>query len=177
MRKVRYLRLLGAFTAGFFFAPASFAVPLTWTLNDIVFEDGGTATGSFVYDADANSYSNIDITTQGGDDSFYGGSYTQLFAPYSYSQNSGYVQTESLLCGVPQDLCGFGLLFESNLTNAGGTKAIIFDNSISVEIRINSFQDRDITSGTVSAVPIPAAVWLFGSALAGLGWMRRKQTV
>jgi len=27
------------------------------------------------------------------------------------------------------------------------------------------------------AVPIPAAVWLFGSALAGLGWMRRKQTV
>jgi hypothetical protein len=28
-----------------------------------------------------------------------------------------------------------------------------------------------------SAVPVPAAVWLFGSALAGLGWMRRKQTV
>jgi hypothetical protein len=26
-------------------------------------------------------------------------------------------------------------------------------------------------------VPIPAAVWLFGSALAGLGWMKRKQTV
>ena len=30
---------------------------------------------------------------------------------------------------------------------------------------------------SVSAVPVPAAVWLFGSALAGLGWMRRKQTV
>jgi len=29
----------------------------------------------------------------------------------------------------------------------------------------------------VTAVPIPAAVWLFGSALAGLGWLRRKQTV
>jgi hypothetical protein len=28
-----------------------------------------------------------------------------------------------------------------------------------------------------SAVPIPATVWLFGSALAGLGWLRRKQTV
>jgi len=27
------------------------------------------------------------------------------------------------------------------------------------------------------AVPIPAAFWLFGSALAGLGWIRRKQTV
>jgi hypothetical protein len=29
----------------------------------------------------------------------------------------------------------------------------------------------------LQAVPVPAAVWLFGSALAGLGWMRRKQTV
>jgi hypothetical protein len=28
-----------------------------------------------------------------------------------------------------------------------------------------------------AAVPVPAAVWLFGSALAGLGWMRRKQAV
>jgi hypothetical protein len=28
----------------------------------------------------------------------------------------------------------------------------------------------------VSSVPIPTAAWLFGSALAGLGWMRCKQT-
>lgn len=28
---------------------------------------------------------------------------------------------------------------------------------------------------TLNVVPIPAAVWLFGSALAGLGWARRKQ--
>jgi hypothetical protein len=28
----------------------------------------------------------------------------------------------------------------------------------------------------LTLVPIPAAVWLFGSALAGLGWLRRKQT-
>ncbi|MGI9292134.1 MAG: VPLPA-CTERM sorting domain-containing protein [Gammaproteobacteria bacterium] len=28
-----------------------------------------------------------------------------------------------------------------------------------------------------SVVPIPAAAWLFGSALAGLGWLRRRQTV
>ncbi len=27
----------------------------------------------------------------------------------------------------------------------------------------------------ISSVPIPAAVWLFGSALGGLGWMRRKR--
>jgi hypothetical protein len=34
------------------------------------------------------------------------------------------------------------------------------------------------TSGMfASVVPIPAAVWLFGSALGFLGWMRRKPTV
>jgi hypothetical protein len=29
---------------------------------------------------------------------------------------------------------------------------------------------------STTAVPIPAAVWLFGSALGGLGWMRRRKT-
>lgn len=29
---------------------------------------------------------------------------------------------------------------------------------------------------TASVIPIPAAVWLFGSALGLLGWLRRKQT-
>lgn len=32
-----------------------------------------------------------------------------------------------------------------------------------------------ISSANVSAVPVPAAVWLLGSALGGLGFMRRKQ--
>jgi hypothetical protein len=35
-------------------------------------------------------------------------------------------------------------------------------------IRLDNF------SATV--VPLPAAAWLFGSALAGLGWLRRRQT-
>ena len=33
------------------------------------------------------------------------------------------------------------------------------------------------TAWSVSTVPVPAAVWLFGSALGGLGWMRRRKTV
>jgi hypothetical protein len=37
------------------------------------------------------------------------------------------------------------------------------------------FYTIQITANHAHVVPIPAAVWLFGSALAGLGWMRRKQ--
>lgn len=32
-----------------------------------------------------------------------------------------------------------------------------------------------VHSGDVTAVPVPAAAWLFGSALGLLGWMRRKR--
>jgi hypothetical protein len=43
---------------------------------------------------------------------------------------------------------------------------------------IAGYSDTDGSSSGkfASVVPIPAAAWLFGSALAGLGWMRRKQT-
>jgi len=42
---------------------------------------------------------------------------------------------------------------------------------------LGGFTSVEIDNVNVSAVPVPAAVWLFGSALAGLGWMRRKQAV
>ena len=32
----------------------------------------------------------------------------------------------------------------------------------------------EVDNIAVSAVPVPAAVWLFGSALAGLGWVRKR---
>jgi hypothetical protein len=37
-----------------------------------------------------------------------------------------------------------------------------------------STSDYYISEANISAVPVPAAVWLFGSALGFLGWMRRK---
>lgn len=55
-------------------------------------------------------------------------------------------------------------------------------------LNLESFQIEDNCSGTgcylyahldditVNVVPIPAAAWLFGSALGLLGWMRRKVT-
>jgi len=48
----------------------------------------------------------------------------------------------------------------------------------SVGIYISSAvpQSMVIDNFSATVVPIPAAVWLFGSALAGLGWMRRRQT-
>ena len=41
-------------------------LPVEWTLDNVSFDDGGTAFGSFVYDADANEYSSISVSTTAG---------------------------------------------------------------------------------------------------------------
>jgi hypothetical protein len=43
----------------------------------------------------------------------------------------------------------------------------------SVNLDIGSGNSMVVTS--VSAVPIPAAIWLFGSGLAGLTWTARRR--
>jgi hypothetical protein len=44
------------------------AVPVTWTFEDAVFDDGGELTGSFVYDATLNQYSSIVFVAGAGTD-------------------------------------------------------------------------------------------------------------
>jgi hypothetical protein len=55
-------------------------------------------------------------------------------------------------------------------------KSVIFEGVNTSGDVFNSVGFDNIVVDAVP-IPIPAAVWLFGSALAGLGWMRRKQTV
>ena len=53
------------------------ATPITWRLVDVTYNDGGTASGSFVYDAALNLYSGISISTTAGS-AFAGASYFDL---------------------------------------------------------------------------------------------------
>jgi len=57
--------LLGLFAA-LCVAFSAQAVPVQWTLHNVTFTDGGTASGSFVYDAATNTYSSVSITTTPG---------------------------------------------------------------------------------------------------------------
>jgi hypothetical protein len=50
----------------------------------------------------------------------------------------------------------------SDLTSVG----IYISSGVPYNLAIDNF--------SASVVPVPAAFWLFGSALAGLGWLRRK---
>jgi hypothetical protein len=154
------------------------AIPVEWTLQNVQFEDGGTAYGTFTYDADANLYSKVDVTTTSG----------TMFAGFTYDvchwfvcpqdTSPEYITFGANQEGVPQlerDFQWFFMSFVNPLTNSGGTRQIIIGPCMySCEQSLGSITDRNVTTGYITAVPVPAAVWLFGSALAGLGWFRRK---
>ena len=57
------LRVFGGMGLAAALALSAQAAPVLWTLNGVSFDDGSTASGSFVYDAATNLYSNVNIVT------------------------------------------------------------------------------------------------------------------
>ena len=58
---------------------------VTWDLSGVTFSDGGTASGSFVYDAVTNTVSDVDITATART-AFGGARYTSVdpgYGPFS----------------------------------------------------------------------------------------------
>jgi hypothetical protein len=155
------------------------SAPLTWVVNNALFDDGSSLTGSFSYDADTNTYTDIDLVTDlvdWGTDGELGAStstelnLSQIITPYPSCEYRDVIEYPYCM-----DL---GLHFVDPLTSGGGTVNLVpYSSNEWGNDFLNNTVGLSLVSGSVSVIPIPAAVWLFGSALAGLGWMRRKQTV
>ncbi len=212
-------------------ASSAFAAPVTWTFDNVVFDDGGTLTGSFVFDADSTTIEEgdchptscyyqifyLDIDIVAGDPAEVVTGVDQIFAISSDryidswgnadargyevgevldwdtgeplpvpepSWEPGALQTgltlSKLESNSPYDIYRtLYLSFAAPLTNAGGVIDVsgyetgeVYDPGGLVIAG-----SRTIVSGQVfasSVVPVPASVWLFGSALGGLGWVRRR---
>ena len=180
------------------------AAQVTWVLNDVTFASSevmgggpydGTASGSFTYDANSNTYSNVNITTTGTGiwgtnncgDSAKCGTYiraTDLYAPLS----STYLQITPTSAD-PLDATGYygiSLQFVTDLTNAGGTvdlftaggtdgEGVCKNSDCLPEGAAGVTAFRGFSGGSVSSVPVPAAAWLFGSALIGLVGIKRRK--
>jgi hypothetical protein len=173
------------------------AASLTWTLQNAVFEDGGTLTGSFDYDAEANTYSNVNIAVSSGSilDNFVyqtssrctQTSTTTCIADF-WGQTPGEVLVDVLDQSYKSGIKGWLFLsFAQALTNAGGV--VPLDNSGEQWIRTEGGDThrsgmRTVVAGEVVTQPASAAVpeptTMAGLALAGSGLAtlrRRKATI
>lgn len=151
------------------------ATLVNWTLQNVQFTDGNNvynATGTFSYDADTGNYSNANISFNGLTYTDSGFSFGQYLILENASDNS---QAKTL-----------ALSFSNILTNAGGNEALSSDSYFSVRDQTSfpfrtvlsyNFLNGEVTNAStnVSAVPVPAAAWLFGSGLLGLAGLRRKK--
>jgi len=162
----------------FGFVPAALADGVSWTLNNMVFSDGATASGSFVYDAATNTLSSISITTTAGS-AFGGATYTAVDPSFTPLPNDiGFVVT------LMPDFTGTGALelefFTSNtfatptnLTNAGGTIFTALNEFQCLNASCTSVNDLrgTVGSGTVTGVvitPEPSSLLLLAIGALGL---------
>jgi hypothetical protein len=135
----------------------AWATPVLWTLQGFTFPDGGTASGSFVYDNDTNTYSKLNITTTAGS-ARGGSSYTIVNPNVSPSASGFFAATTSLTAGSPGLIIGF-----STLTNVGGTilPPFVIINEGPYSSGLNGLQVnstyRVSNNGQFTGVPVPQA--------------------
>ncbi|UXI66813.1 hypothetical protein [Tahibacter amnicola] len=100
------------------------AAPVRWTLSDVRFNDEGTVSGSFVFDASTGSLSSWNVSVAGGN--------VAAFPALSYTSSNGSAALDTSL-GNPLPTIVFYLTGSFRqlrvtpnvaLTNAGGTVAL-----------------------------------------------------
>jgi hypothetical protein len=165
------------------------ATPVLWNLNATVTgaSASGTATGSFVYDADTNTYSSVAITT------------TLPVGSFSTNDIAGLAHNNQVLELIDNFVLGANagkpvalLFFNPALTNLGGSASptgftgICEDvNCIVIDLQIppnpagmtvgGSVQGQLTGTPVVSTVPEPTTLVLCSAGLIGAGVRRWRQ--
>src|SRR5258707_1392997 len=129
---------------------AAHAFPVTWTLSGVTFSDGGTASGSFVYDADSNTLSTWSVSVAGGNtDNFPPVTYDNTTSSASYATNAP--TDVGALFNLNASLRQLRLPAVSQLSDAGGTLAVNISGSGAAEC-YNCGPFRTYTAGHVTHV-------------------------
>lgn len=162
---------------------SSAALPLTWSLDNVAFTDGGIATGSFTFDADTNSLIDWNISVSGGDETIFPAfSYTPATIPDTGIFDTGlglslqlFVDSNAL-GGTPESRA-LVLSTLAALTDAGGIVALEALGRPEWESRecYNCNPYRLVATGSIrSAVPEPSSLGILATGLILLSVMSRR---
>lgn len=167
-------------------ATAAQAVPVRWEL-DAASSDAAVA-GSFIYDADTNAFSDIDLEASSAFVGISDHPINVLSAVGSPTPTRWRFSDGSNESQIGNIFLSFILTNGGALTNAGG---LITDAQLDIArctssngarctgSRISSIVSqisghKFTLTGTPTEVPLPAAAWFFIAGLAGLGAMRKR---
>jgi len=149
---------------------AASAIPVTWTLQGVTFTDGGTASGSFAYDADTNTYSSVNITTTPGSVILTGA--TLVYVSPGFAPSNDSVLTAASNAADLTGTRAFALFFGSALTNVGGTVSIASgeeascaNSTCSAPTAPNRFTSAGSVSAQTLEIPALSARGLAATAL------------
>jgi len=95
------------------------AVPIRWTLSGAIFNDAGTASGSFLYDADTSTMTDFDVTTTAGA-ALLGNHYVDLNGAFPPYPSNGFAVVIPDAPPLPLNAPFLALQFQSALSNLGG---------------------------------------------------------
>ncbi|MCX7099612.1 MAG: hypothetical protein NTV43_17095 [Methylococcales bacterium] len=161
---------------------------IEWTLNNVTFSDGGTASGSFIWNSSTNAISTWTIQVSGGSTDFLAISYTpfqpsgtggtlfgnnagvtfSLFDSHAPAYASSSLRYLVLAMVAPLNAHGGSLAMA---TLAGGFPSQGFEC-------FNCNPGRSVTSGEIEGVPvpIPPPIWLLcGSIPVWAGLAKRRK--
>jgi len=154
--------------------------PMTWYLHDVTFDDGTNATGSYVYDADVNVWSEWNVSVEDG--TLPG--FTYLASNSSLSPNHPASASNASFLKTDPTQRYLNLVLLAPMTNAGGdidllvATAITSQDSGSYECD-NCLTLRAVNAGYVSSSPVPApepsTIAVIAVGLIGLAVSRKRR--
>jgi hypothetical protein len=158
------------------------AAVVTFTLTNVQFSDGGSATGSFTYDSSLVNITSANITTTTvgtpGPGMFPGQTYTDASRAF-VSEFQPNTTLFFFITGSDPNLALLRMLVSGFPPSISTSSPILLGFSAE---QASGPVVRTISAGSLvpTAVPIPAAGLPFGLVLAGgglLGWWRRRQKI